>query len=132
MAFTTGNQVLPGYPMQVGDKTAVAFDHTGPSSYTQFNTSTGAGGDILYAATGGLNWGGFDYIDTDAADTTGQIQVFAVPTLGGYGNAVPQITLLYYSLVTATLGGQSQTYGTQIAANTNLSTFSFRLRAWVV
>jgi len=132
MAFTTGNQPLPGYPMQVGDKSVVAFDHTGPSSYTQFVSATGAGGEVFAAATGGLNWGGIDYIDTDCADTTGQIQVFAVPTLGGYGNSVPQFTLVYYSLVSATLGGQSQTYGTQIAASTNLSTFSFRLRAWMV
>lgn len=132
MAFKTGNQILPGYEMPLSDKELVIFDHTGPASYTQYVASTGLGGEILKAASGGLNRGGFDYVDGDFADTTGQIVVYPVATTGGSGNAVPQVTLIYYSLVTASLGGVSQTAGTQIAAATNLSTFSFRLRALMV
>ena len=128
MAFTTGNQILPGYPMPLGDKYLTLFDHTGPASYTSFVASTGVGGDVIAASSGGLNLGGFDYVDTDAADTTGQIQAFAVPVLGGYGNSLPQMTIVYYALVTATLGGQAQTAGAQVVAGTNLSTFSFRFR----
>ena len=132
MAFPLGNKILPGYELPLGDKVLVSFDRTGPASYTTFVPATGLGGDILKAASGGLNRGGFDYVDGDAADTTGQIQVFPVFALGGFGNATPQVTLVYFSLVTATLGGQAQTAGTQIVATTNLSTFSWRLRAIMV
>ena len=132
MAFTLGNQSLPGYPLQLGDKILNVFDHTGPTSYTQFVPATGVGGDVVIANQSGLNVGGFDYLDADTADTTGQIQCFPVFFLGGFGNAVPQVSLRYFSLVTATLGGQAQTAGTEIAATTNLSTFSWRLRALAV
>jgi hypothetical protein len=128
MAFPTGNRVLPGYPTQLGDKLLYVFDHTGPASYTSFVPGTGAGGDVLFAQIGGLNFGGIDFMD-DSVDSTGQIQMFPVVYLGGYANAVPKITFVYYSLVTASLGGQSQTAGTQIVATSNLSTFSWRCRA---
>ena len=125
MAFTTGNQVLPGYPQPWGDKNKVFFDHTGPASYTQFTTPT-TGGDVINAAD--IGQGGFDNMD-GAVDTTGQIAAYPIMYLGGYGNAVPKVIIAYYALVTATLGGQSQVVGTQIAASTNLSTFSFRFDA---
>jgi len=131
MAFTIGVLPLPGYPMQFGDKTVVKLDRTGPTSYTQFTPSTGAGGDVFNAQTAGLNWGGFDIIDP-VVDTTGQIMCYPVCYQGGNGNAVAQYTLRYFSLTTATLGGVSQTAGTEIGATTNLSTFSWRLRCVVV
>jgi len=131
MAFTIGNTVLPGYPMPWGNKILLIFDHTGPSSYTTFVPATGAGGDVILANGGGLTFGGYDFFD-DSVDTTGQIQAFPVDFLGGYGNAVPQVSLVYYSLVTASLGGQSQTAGAQIISTSNLSTFSWRYRAVVV
>jgi hypothetical protein len=131
MAFTTGNKVLPGYPTPIADKYLDIFDHTGPASYTQFNSSTGAGGDVIKANSGGLNLGGFDSMQS-AVDTTGQIMAYPVPFLGGYGNAVPQVTIKYVSLVSATLGGQSQTAGAEVAASTNLSTFSWRFKAIMV
>ena len=132
MAFTVGTIILPGYEMAVGTKLMVIADRTGPASYTQFNTATGAGGDVLIAGQGPFNRGGFDYVDSDATDTTGRVQLFPVYVKGGTGNAVPQITLMYFSIVTATYGGQAQTAGTQIVAATNLSTFSFRIRALMV
>ena len=128
MAFALGNTVVAGYPIQVANKILIVFDHTGPTSYTQWVASTGLGGDIIAAATGGLTLGGWDYFD-DGVDTTGQIQVFPVLSGAGYGNAATSVTLIYYALVTATLGGVSQTANAQIGALTNLSTFSFRLRA---
>ena len=128
MAFTIGNQIVPGYSMPLGDKLLVVFDHTGPTSYTQLTAATGLGGDIVSANSGGLNLGGFDFVD-DSVDTTGQIQMFPVMTQAGAGNAAPQVTFMYYSLVTATLGGQSQTAGAQVLAATNLSTFSWRCQA---
>jgi hypothetical protein len=132
MAFTTGNLILPGYELPLGAKKLIVFDHTGPASYAVFVPATGVGGDVLIAAQSGLNCGGFDYLDADTSDSTGQIQAFPVFFLGGSGNAVPQVSLRYFSLVTASLGGQSQTAGAEIVATTNLSTFSWRLRALAV
>ena len=125
MAFALGNKPLPGYPMPLGDKIFHIFDHTGPASYTQFTTPA-TGGDVLKASS--LSVGGFTEMKT-AIDTTGQIAAYAVMNLAGYANAVPSVILVYYSLVTATIGGQSQTIGTQIAASTNLSAISWRLNA---
>ncbi len=131
MAFQVGNLVLPGYPNQVGEKMQIVFDHTGPTSYVRYVSATKVGGDVIKATGGGLNLGGFDNID-DTADTTGQISAIVAMDLAGSGNSVPQVTIRYFSLVTATLGGQSQTLGTEIAAATNLSTFSFRFEAYMV
>jgi len=125
MAFKTGNKPLPGYPMQLGDKIQQVFDHTGPSSYTQFASPT-TGGDVIQAADIGV--GGFDAMEP-VVDTTGQIIAYPVITLGGYGNAVPKVFIAYWSLVTATVGGQAQTLGTQVVASTDLHTFSFRFKA---
>ena len=125
MAFVTGIKPLPGYPTPVADKIKIKADRTGPASYTQFTTPS-TGGDVMNASDVGV--GGFDFVDV-GADTTGQIQAYAVYNLGGYQNAVPSVILVYYSLVTATLGGQGQTAGTQVAATTNLSTFSWRIDA---
>jgi hypothetical protein len=131
MAIPLGNRPLPGYPMPDGDKYVSIFDHSGPASYTQFNSTTGAGGDVLKANGNGLNFGGIDGLNADV-DTSGQWAVYPVNFLGGYGNSVPQVTLVWYSLVTATVGGQSQTAGTQAVAGTNLSTFSTRLAGFFV
>ena len=130
MAFPLSNVPLPGYPMQMGDKLKMVFDHVGPTSYVRYVTgATPVGGEIIKASY--LNLGGFDNLE-DTADSTGQINAIVVMDKGGYGNAVPQVTIKYYALVTATLGGQSQTIGTEIAASTNLSTFSFRFDAIMV
>lgn len=126
MAVPLGNTILPGYELPLEDKKLITFDHAGPTSYTQFNSSTGAGGDVLAASGGGLNCGGFDSM-APVVDSTGQIMAYPVFFLGGYGNAVPQVSIRYFSLVTATLGGQSQTAGAEIVATSNLSTFSWRL-----
>ena len=129
MAFPIGNTVLPGYTMPVGEKYELMFDHTGPTSYTQFS-SPSTGGDVINASD--LGFGGFDEVEADMADVSGQFIAYVVPLNGGYGNAVPKVVVVWYSLVTATLGGQSQTAGAQVAASTNLSTFSLRIRARAV
>jgi len=114
--------------MQIGTKNLYVFDHAGPSSYTQFATPA-TGGDVLIAQKGGLNFGGFDWMSSGVIDDSGQIIAYVFPVNGGYGNAVPSVNVVYYSLVTATLGGQAQTAGTQVVATTNLSTFSWRFAA---
>lgn len=130
MAYPLGNRPLPGYPMPEGDKYFNVFDHTGPTSYVQFVTPA-TGGDVLKANGGGLNFGGIDALNLDV-DDSGQFAVYPVSNLGGYGNAVPSIILVWYSLVTATVGGQAQTAGSQVVAGTNLSTFSVRIAGWFV
>jgi hypothetical protein len=130
MAFPLGNKVLPGYPQQVGAKNQIIFDHTGPTSYTRYVTgAVPTGGDGITAIS--LGFGGFDNMD-DTADVTGQFNAIVVMDLGGTANAVPRVTIKYYSLVTATVGGQSQTVGAEAATGTNLSTFSFRFEAYMV
>lgn len=128
------NKILPGYTTPMGDKYLVVFDHSGPSSYTQVGSSGAysTGGDVIAANGGGLNLGGFDALEPDATDQTGQFIAYAIPLNGGNGNAVPSYVLKWYSLVTATVGGQSQTAGTEVHASTNLSTFYLRLKAWMV
>jgi hypothetical protein len=125
MAVPIGNTPCSSYPMPVGKKLENIFDHTGPASYTQFSTPT-TGGDVLNASDIGV--GGFDRVE-GSWDTTGQFSCVAINQAGGYGNALPKVILYYTALVTATVGGQAQTAGTQVASATNLSTFSFRLRA---
>ena len=129
MAFPLGIRSLPGYEKPLGGgKLLQTFDRTGPASYTQF-TSPSTGGDKLNALD--VQRGGFDKV-IGGTDVTGQIEARVVMNLGGSANAVPSVLIVYYSLVTATLGGQSQTAGTQIAASTNLSAFSWRFFATTV
>jgi hypothetical protein len=128
MAFPTGIRSLAGYEMPLGDKLLQVFDRTGPTSYVQF-VSPSTGGDKLNAAD--LSRGGFDDVIV-GIDTTGQITAHVVMNLGGNANAVPSVLIMYRSIVTATLGGQSQTAGTQIAAATNLAAFSWRFLAVTV
>jgi hypothetical protein len=125
MAFTAGIKVLPGYPLQCGDKMVVVFDVTGPASYSRTT------GIAIVAQTGGLNFGGFDWAQV-TEDTTNAFDVQVQFNLAGFGNAVPSMILRPVSIATATVGGQSQTAGTEAATGTNLSQFSFRVMAYCV
>ncbi len=128
MAVPIGNTTLPGYLMQLSDKLLLTFDHSGPASYVQF-VSPSTGGDVINAADLGV--GGFDNVDA-MVDTTGQFAAYAIPTNGGYGNAVPSVRLVYFALAAGSIGGQTQVVGAQAVAATNLSTFSFRIQAFCV
>jgi hypothetical protein len=119
MAFPLGNRPLPGYPMPDGEKFIMVFDHTGPTSYTQFGSGTG--GDVIKASSLGL--GGFDTTIDVILDTTGTYSVQAVFTLAGYGNSVPQITLKWFTTAAQT---------TEVSAATNLSGVSIRISAIMV
>lgn len=126
MAFKTGGKPLAGYPQPFGEKISLTLDRTGPASYTQVTPGAPpTGGDKFNASDVGL--GGFDWVDL-GRDTTGQISATALLSLAGYANAVPYVIIYYTAQVSATLGGQGQTSGTQIAAATNLSTFSWRVK----
>jgi|SRR5579864_3677086 hypothetical protein len=121
MAFAAGNTIVSTIP--VGPRTVVTFDHIGPANYSQ------AVGDVINAAD--LGFGGFEFVDI-TADTTTQFEAFPEFSTGGNGNAVPSIEISWFSLLTASIGGQSQVLGTEAANGTNLSTFSIRLQAWMV
>lgn len=127
------NTILPGYETPIGAKLFIIFDHYGPASYTQY--SAGSGGDAINASD--LGRGGFDDLEADMTDPTGQLYAYVVPGSGaaanvGNGNAWPSAVVVWYSRVTATVGGQSQSAGTQVAASTNLSTFALRMRGMMV
>jgi hypothetical protein len=121
MAFKQGNTIVSTLP--VGARYLVTFDHTGPASYNQTT------GDVIKAAD--LGFGGFEFVN-DCVDTTSQFEGLPEMTNGGYGNAIPSVEVSWWNLTTATIGGQSQTLGTEVTAATNLSTFSVRLQAWMV
>lgn len=127
------NTILPGYVMHLSNsKYILHFDHTGPASYVQVVTGNAAaitGGDQINAAD--LGMGGFDNADA-MMDPTGQFYAQIIPQNGGNGNAVPSIVLRWFAAKTATIGGQSQTNGAEVAAGTNLSTFSLRVEAIMV
>ena len=124
------NIPLPGYPQPVGEKYQEIFDHAGPASYTQFSPGASpTGGDIINALD--LGFGGFDKVD-GGYDSTGQFSIAVIPVGGGNGNAIKSYTLKWTAQVTATLGGQAQTAGSEAVAATNLSTFYTRLTAWLV
>lgn len=126
------NTIVAGYISQLANKLLTVFDHSGPTSYTQAGIAgvISSGGDVINAADVGM--GGFDTFETDMIDSTGQLFAIPIMTNGGSGNAVPSVRLVWYSRVTATVGGQAQTAQTEVAATTNLSTFNLRCRAWGV
>jgi hypothetical protein len=132
MAVNVGISLLPGYSMPLGAKYLLIFDRSGPASYAVFVPATGVGGDIIQAAESGLGMGGFDWISSGMVDSTGQIVAYTLFYAAGYGTATKPAIVRYFSLTTATLGGQAQTAGAEIVATTNLSTFSWRYAAVMV
>ena len=123
------NLILPGYTAYCGDKYLISFDHAGPASYTQVGSSGvySSGGDIINAAD--IGWGGFDYLEADMIDPTGQAFAYVIPLNGGNGNAITQAVLVWYSRVTATIGTKSQTAQTEMASATVLSALYLRIKA---
>lgn len=92
------------------------LDCAGSSSYVQ-------GGDSVSPQSFGFN----SYIHSlvGAVDQSGKWQVKARALNSGF----TQWTIVWISLTTAPLGGQSQTAGQEAAAGTNLSTYTVRLAA---
>ena len=124
------NTIVPGYEMQVGNKNVTVFDHFGPAAYVVSGIAGPAslGNDVINASD--LGMGCFDTFEADDLDSTGQLYVFVQIINGNSGNAVPSVRLIWYSRVTATVGGQAQTAGLEVVVNTNLSAIAMRCRAW--
>jgi len=124
------NTILPGYMMPLGAKNLCVFDHSGPASYTQAGVAGAitTGGDVINASDIGM--GCFDNFEVDITDPTGQLFAEIQPINAGNGNAIPSVRIIWYSRVTATVGGQAQTANAEVAAATNLTTLTLRCRAW--
>jgi hypothetical protein len=121
MAFKLGISLVSN--IQLGNKMLITVDITGPASYSRTT------GMVLTAASLGV--GGFEFCDA-SLDTTNAFELNTQYNLGGSGNAVPSVIFRPYATATVTSGGQSQTVGTEAAASTNLSTFSFRVQLFCV
>lgn len=91
--------------------------YSGPASYVQ-------GGDSISPQSFGFN----NSIFTLVGSVDGTATVEAVPLALSVGPN-PVWRILWRALTTATVGGQAQTAGKEIAAGTNLSGFTVMLSA---
>jgi hypothetical protein len=123
------NQPLAGYPAPPGAKPIEKFDHYGPSSYVQYNASTGAG-DVLNAAD--LGFGGFESVGVSWSgySNSGNYIVQAMQTkandVPGAG-AASRITFQWFT-TSAAFGAKS----TEATATTNLNAEYVRVTADMV
>lgn len=103
-----------------GDEPYCRVKWQGPASYTQVTPGNPAtGGDSISGAQFGVNSiTGIIFLGT----YSGNFQVVPVRTSEG------KWALEWRSLVTATVGGQSQTTGVQATGSTNLSTEFVKLQ----
>lgn len=117
MAFKAGNTIVS--TRQIGNRYEVVFDHLMPAAYSATN------GDVINASD--LGFGGFEKLDL-AVNTTAKFVAYPL-IVGGYGDAVKSSAVHYWSLTTASIGGQSQVLGTEAVDASDLSSFSVRFRA---
>lgn len=124
-----------GYPTSVGSTMLSIFPHLGPASYTQLSVTPGTipatGGDTVTAqAEAGLKYldkleGG---VSDDGAWMVRPIPItISNPVSGRPGLPSKTYKLQWIALVTATIGGQNQTAGSEAVAATNLSAVCVRL-----
>lgn len=128
-----------GYPDSFGSKKASIFPHVGPASYVQVVAVAGtvpisAGGDTVQALEGGMK--NLDFLVGGETDD-GAFVVEAIPvtvsnpsgTSSSALSGIPSTTykLRWISKVTATVGGQNQTAGSEAVAATDLSGECVRL-----
>ena len=105
------NTPVFGYPQPFGTKYMMLFDHTGPASYANIGTSSGAG-DVIRASD--LGMGGFDTFEavfggfTEGYTASGNfvVKVFTgntttTPTISlPTGSAFQQVTLQWFTTAT--------------------------------
>lgn len=117
---------MDGYPTSFGSSRASIFPVAGPASYTQITRgtppATATGGQVITAVMAGLKF--FDKVIGGITDS-GNYLVQAIPInqSGQTPVAQPSTTyrLKWTALVTASLGGQSQTINTDATTATDLS-----------
>ena len=127
------NRPFDGYPTSFGSTRASIFPHSGPASYTQITAVSGTvpvtGGDTVSGPEAGLKY--FEKIDGGYSDD-GCWQVVAIPVTKSalVGGPSTTMKLKWVAQVTATIGGQAQTAGSEAVAATNLSAVTVRLMAF--
>ena len=126
--MANANQPLLGYPTDISNKHLSIFDHTGPSSYANIGTSSGAG-DVIPASA--LGWGGFDKLSPLYGGYTLSGTYF-VKVFTGHTTTTPTITqgvqttrTLQWFTTSAAFGALS----TEVTNTTDLSAEIVRLEA---
>lgn len=128
-------KALDGYPTSWGSSRACVWGHSGPASYTQVTILAGTipvtGGDTAQAVEACLKY--FDKVyggmTDDGSFIVTPIPVTITPLTSTVGAASKTYKLRWVSNVTATVGGQAQTAGSEAVAGTNLSAQTVRLSA---
>jgi hypothetical protein len=121
---------LDGYPDSCGSHRTAVHAHVGPASYTQISRGTpptpATGGDTLQAVQCGMKQ--IEWVGGQITDS-GNYRVDAIPVSasGALGQQSTTYRLKWTALVTATLGGQSQTINTDATTATDLSAEVVRL-----
>ena len=131
-------KTLDGYPQPIGYSKVSVFPHLGPASYVVVAPVAGTipmpGGDTVAAGEAGLKQ--FDLVDGGISDDgcwrVDPIPVTITNPTSGVTSGIPSTTykLKWTCLVTATIGGQNQTAGSEAVAATNLSAVCVRLNAF--
>jgi hypothetical protein len=116
MAQAVGTPVsVLGHDDTFGGHFFGAVDYIGPTSYVQ-------GGDAIDPHPFGCPNSLLALISS-----VDQSNVFRTEARALYSGAQTTFQLVWIADVTGTYGGQSQTAGTEVAAGTNLSTYTVRL-----
>ena len=122
-----------GSPDSWGATKTSRLPHAGPASYVVVTVGVApacaTGGDTLEAVSAGMKW--LDYVIGGITDT-GHYRVDAIPkhqSGATQGQQSTSYTLKWTSLVTASLGGQSQVVNTEAIVGTDLSAEIVRLLA---
>jgi hypothetical protein len=128
---------IDGYPTSWGSNRVAVFGHAGPASYTQVTALAGtvpisAGGDTVQAVEAGMKY--LDFLVALDESDDGAFTVEAIPNsvtslTGAPGTPNKSFHLRWISRVTALVGGQNQTAGSEAVAATNLSGETIRLLA---
>ena len=122
------NAPLLGYPTDIANKHFSIFDHTGPKSYANIGTSSGAG-DVINASD--IGWGGFDKLVTTGGGYTFSgtyfIKVFTGHTTTTPTNtqSIQNVRTLQWFTTSAAFGALS----TEVTNATDLSAEVVRLEA---
>jgi len=130
MAQAGQNTPLAGYPQPFGSKLRLLVDHTGPASYSNITTSSGAG-DVVHNTDVGMGgfetfsitWQGFSASGNYTVRVfTGTSTTSIVNTAPFPGNAVTSVILVWYTNSTP-----FQSTNTETANATNLSGETVRM-----
>lgn len=122
---------LDGYPTSWGSSRASVFPHAGPAAYVVVTVGVppvpATGGDEIEAVEAGFKL--FDFLVGGVTDS-GQFRVDPIPVNQSGTSPGQQSTtyrLKWTALVTASIGGESQTANAEAAVDTDLSAEVVRL-----